>query len=217
MQNAIQWSLLFGFLVSLGFPSNLMAAEVYRAKASGAQASCYSDHYDQDTGITTWSSFSVQFGEFQFTDPPQGGGTQLLVSFYYWFDQFDSDWNWIGGTSYFSGEVPLSEGEGILERQSSATLQTNLEVYEGWGAEDPLSVEIALDWQATGERPSRSNNNWHSQSPSFLTHGHYSSVSWPAEVSGSILLDGEELISADTFCFATLESGRDGAIYIFKH
>jgi len=78
-------------------------------------------------------------------------------------------------------------------------------------------VIVNLDWTANGEESSHGQNTSHMSTPFFTVHGHSVGSSATADVSGSVLLDGTDLLSNVVWSAASVSRTREGSIEFVQY
>lgn len=190
------------------------AAEIYRVAGQGAAAGLFSYSYDPDTGLTTMADMHIQVGQIDAKQPPQYREDLLLASVYYWVDECDAEWN-CSSQNLYSGEVELSPDAVVFSRDA-VTLEVTLDLYEGWEGDDPVPLQINLTWDARGVHPFRTNGHYHILSEWEVSNRHSTYLSRDARITGTLVLEGKDLLSEGYEAAGVIESGREGYVRIAR-
>lgn len=198
-------ALLAATVVMLALPSTVLAADVYHFRGKTASASFYT--FDAASCIRT--SVALNVYESRIKSAP-GAGTETA-----WADVIIYHWNNCTSEESCSyGGANLSDGDfQVRGNLASATLNTEIELFDCFTGV-PQTVPFAITWTGVGEVESgRSHSSYHY--PGYRYTSHSDGQSRYAAVSGSITIDGVNLI-AGAESNGSLTSSRSGSVTIQK-
>jgi hypothetical protein len=185
------------------------AATVYHITDLGAGV--YFSNLDE-TGCV-WTNVFVEFGEGTNGSPPHPSPQPTLAYMYV------TQWDWCQGQYliYAQTNPPATLPEGaaqVATNLKSASLNARVELVDIDTGSPVTTADVSLNWTATKESPTRSNNHTHFQSPAGIANVHTRSVSQSADASGSVLVEGVNVTpSPGEGC---IESQMDGLVQIYR-
>jgi hypothetical protein len=188
-------------LVSLSIP--VLAATTEKYKVKGESASAY--FYQSDDCNSTFVGISA-YNDIA-KDAPGAPTSQKQASAYY------SNYNYCtGGGSFAYGSV-TDPNFTMSNSLRSATLNSTITVYDS-NSGTSKNLDVALTWTGTGDTY-RGHNSSHYQGPGYTSNYRYAGSYRDAEVSGSVTLDGTNIIT-NLSNDATLGSYNNGSVTITR-
>ncbi|MBW4486817.1 MAG: hypothetical protein KME12_03390 [Trichocoleus desertorum ATA4-8-CV12] len=188
-------------VLSLALPA-AAASDTYRVKGESASASFSTSDNCSYTGVSISGYNNVSR-----TEP--GAPTaqnQAFVSYYtynYCTDSYSSG-------SGFSSDVNFNSSSAL----QSASLTGTIPVYD-YSTDSTKTLNVNLTWTGTGDL-ARGRSSYHYHSPGYTSNSRYTGAYRDAEVSGSINLDGTNLIANLSNDYAGLNSSTSGGVTITK-
>jgi len=194
-------------LASLSLPA-MAATEKYQVKGQSASASFYQI-------VDECTSTSVYVSAFDnLTKDAPGAPTAQKQAYldYYRFNACTGQSSYGYGSSSDATFKPNAQ-------LSSATLTGNFTVTEySFPTEDPQdttkTAQVSLTWTGTGDIY-RGNSHSHYQGPGFISNSRYTGAYRDAQVSSTVLLDGNNLISG-LESYGSLNSSNSGYLQITR-
>jgi hypothetical protein len=194
-------------LASLSLPA-MAATEKYQVKGQSANAGFY-----QVADECTSTSVYVSAFDNLTKDAPGAPTAQKQAYLdYYSFNACTGQSTYGYGTSSDATFKPNTQ-------LSSATLTGTFTLTEyPFGTEDPQgttkTAQVSLTWTGTGDTY-RGNSHSHYQGPGFISNSRYTGTYRDAQVSGTVLLDGKNLISG-LESYGSLNSSNSGYLQITR-
>lgn len=167
-------------VLSLSLPA--MAATTNKVQIKGENATAGFYQYDgcNSTDVYVFAGNNVTKSE------PGAPASQKQASIYY------SNYNYCNGTGSY-GYGSSDNATITIDQLKSATLKGTFTVNDE-ASGTSKTVNVALNWTGTGDT-SRGNNHSHFQGPGYSSNYRSIGAYRQAEVSGSVTLDGTNLIS----------------------
>jgi hypothetical protein len=196
MKKAIAGAVLS--VLSLSLPA--LAANVERYQVKGQSASAYFSKYDN----CGYSSVSVDAFTNR-TKEEQGAPTEQMGAYLYYYNN-----NYCTGT-YSSGYGYSPNANFTINNNlNSASLTGTFSVYD-YSSGTTKTVDVKVNWTGTDDYSSNSKSSDTYQTPDFLVRSSYKGDSRSAQVSGSAILDGIDLIANTSYSSGTLRSIKSGS------
>ncbi len=194
-------------VLSLSIPAVAATTDTFQFKGQSAYAS-----FSQYDGCNS-TSVNVYAFDNVTRSAPGAPTSQKEASLYY------SNYNYCNGTgSYGYGSSPKATftSDNSLK---SATLNGTFTVNDYQSGNDNSSgttktVDVALTWTGTGDT-FRGNSHSHSQGPGYTSNYRSVGAYRDAQVSGSVTLDGTNLIS-NLSSYGSLNSSNSGSVQISR-
>ncbi|WP_341527999.1 hypothetical protein WKK05_01170 [Nostoc sp. UHCC 0302] len=189
-------------VLSLTTVPALAAAQKYTVKGENASASFY--QYDDNCSYT-----NVYVSAFNnITKSTPSAPTSQQGSYL----SYDSYNYCTGAYSYGSGfsDTPTFT---IANSLQSATLNGTYTVFDYYSGTSKTAV-VDLTWTSTGNTY-RGNSHSHYQRPGYISNYRTKSTSSEAQVTGSITIDGTNII-ANLPSYGFLSSSNDGSLTVYK-
>ncbi len=202
MKRAIAGAVLS--VLSLSLPAIAATTDTYRFKGENASAS-----FSQYDGCNSNSVYVSAYTNIT-KDGPGAPAEQTGAYLYY------SNYNYCTGTgSYGYGSSPNATFT-IKNSLDSATLNGTFTVNDySSGSQTTKTVDVALTWTGTGDT-SRGNYRSHVQGPGYTSIYRSVGASRDAQASGSVTLDGTNLIANLPNTYTTLSSSNNGYVQITR-
>lgn len=206
MKRAISISGALLTILSFSLPAMAATTEKFQVKGQNASASFYQSDDCSSSGVSVWAADSVS------RSAPGAPTSEKGANVSYW----NSNWC-TGKYSYGYGYAPNVTFT-ANNQLSSASLKGTFKVDE-YSSENPDSttaktVDVALNWTGTGET-FRGHSSSHYQWMGGMSHSRYVGSYRTADVSGSVTMDGKNLI-ANLPGFGDLNSSSSGSMQITK-
>jgi hypothetical protein len=190
-------------LALLGISLPAVATTSNKFQIRGQMADAY--FYKSDD--CNYTSFGVFASDSVSKSQPGAPTAQKGAYIYY------SQYNWCTGEgSYgdgFANEVEFSSNNSL----NSATLNGTFSLND-YSAGTTKTVDVALTWTGSGDI-FRGNSHSHYQSSAFTSNYRYKGSYREAQVSGSVTLDGQSLLS-DLSSSASLSSSNSGSVEVIR-
>ncbi len=188
-------------ILSLSLPAVASTTNKFQVKGQTANAYFYQSDDCNYTSVGVFASDNV-------TKNSPGAPTSQKGAYLYY-----SNYNFCNGeSSYgdgFSPNVTFSSNNSL----NSATLNGAIAIND-YSSGTTKTVDVALTWTGTGDTY-RGNSHSHNQGPGFTSNYRYVGSYRDAQVSGSVTLDGKNLI-ANLTSYASLNSSNSGSIEIVR-
>lgn len=184
-------------VLSLSLPAMAATTTRYQVKGQNANASFYQYDGCNSTDLYVFAADSVT------KDAPGAPTSQKEANIYY------SNYNYCTGTGSY-GYGSSQNATFTTKQLDSASLNGTFTVTEFSGDTSGTSktLNVALTWTGTGDTY-RGNSHSHFQGPGYSSNSRYVGAYRDAQVSGSVTLDGKNLISNLT-SYASLNSSTSG-------
>lgn len=188
-------------VLSLSLPA-AAASDTYQFKGESAYGSFYQYDNCSYTGL-----HASAYGGISRNEPgAPTAQTQAYLSYY--------SYNFCTGSyssgSGFSSDVNFSSSPSL----NSASLSGAIPVYD-YSTGSERTVNVDLKWVGTGDI-ARGRNSYHYQSPSYSSISRSTGSYRDAAISGSVTLDGTNLIAGSSNSSASLASSTSGGVTITK-
>ncbi|HAX88884.1 MAG TPA: hypothetical protein DCY91_22135 [Cyanobacteria bacterium UBA11370] len=191
-------------LTVLAFSLPAVAVTTNKFMVKGQTA--YADFYQQNDECT-YSSVGIFASDNVSKSGPGAPTPQKGANVYY------STYNWCTGEgSYsdgFASDVTFTSDNGL----KSATLNGTVTLTD-YSSGATKTVNVALTWTGTGDTY-RGNSHSRYQGPGFASSYRYNGSYRDAQVSGSVTMDGKNLIS-NLSSYASLSSSNSGSVEIIR-
>jgi hypothetical protein len=182
-------------VLSLSLPA--IAATTTKSQVKGQNASANFYQYDVCNSSTVYVSAYNNI-----TKDSPGAPTEQLRAYLNYYN-----YNYCTGT-YSSGYGSSSSANFTIDnRLDSATLNGTFTLYD-YSSGTTKTADVALTWKGVGDTFSGKSNSTY-QTPTSTTRYRFNGDSRDAEVSGSITLDGTNLIT-NTSTYGSLSSSKSG-------
>ncbi|WP_250122357.1 hypothetical protein [Chroococcidiopsis sp. CCMEE 29] len=193
MKTAIAGAVLTA--LSLSLPAIAATTNKFHVKGQNVSANFY--QYDDCNSTNVYVSAYNNI-----TKDSPGAPTEQLGAYLDYYN-----YNYCTGTySYVSGSSS-SANFTIDNRLDSATLNGTFTLYD-YSSRTPKTADVALTWKGVGDTSS-GKSNYTYQTPTSTIRSRSNGESRDAEVSGSITLDGTNLIT-NTSNYGYLSSSKSG-------
>lgn len=136
---------------------------------------------------------------------------------------FYSSYDWCTGESrYGNGETAeaVIRGSGVASLRAQATVPLQVCYYDPVTWEQICvegNADVDLDWAANGEQSTHGLNTRHVSTPSFSLRSHSVGSTATADVTGSLVIDGSDLVPAATWSAGGLSRVREGSIEFIRY
>ena len=185
-------------VLSLSLPA--LAANVERYQFKGQNASAYFSKYDN----CSFSSISVYAFTSRTKDNPGAPTEQMGADLYYY------NYNYCNGT-YSSGYGSSPNANFTINNNlNSASLTGTFSVYD-YSSGTNKTVDVNLNWTGTDDYSSNSKNNNTYQTPTSIIRYSFKGDFRQAQVLGSAILDGTDLIANTSDSYGYLNSSKSGS------
>jgi hypothetical protein len=167
-----------------------------------------------DCGYPYFDVYAVD--EMSAQGPGQPEQNHYMALFYSTYDSCAME------SIYVYGEATdaLIQGSAVRSLHGEATIPVQV-CTDNWVTNVHICVDdvvvLNLDWTASGEESSHGQTTSHMSTPYFSVHSHSVGSSSIADVSGSILLGGTDLLSNVSWSAASISRTREGSIGFVQH
>jgi hypothetical protein len=158
--------------------------------------------------------YAIEQTNAQGPGKPEGGHS--LAVFY-------SSYDWCTGESrYGFGETADADirGSGVASLRARATVPLQVCYYDPMTYQEICVEGIAdvdLDWAANGEQSTHGLNTRHASTPSFSLRSHSVGSTATADVTGSLVIDGSDIVPTATWSAGGLSRVREGSIELIRY
>lgn len=185
-------------VLSFSLPALAAAPEKFQFRGENASASFY--RYD---GCSS-SSISVYAFTNRTKDGPGAPTEQMGADLYYY------NYNYCNGT-YSSGYGSSPNANFTIDNKlNSASLTGTFSVYD-YSSGTNKTVDVKVNWTGTDDYSSNSKSNYTYQTPTSITDYSSRGDFRQAQVSGSAILDGTDLIANTSDSYGSLNSSKSGS------
>jgi hypothetical protein len=185
-------------VLSLSLPALAAAPEKFQFRGENASASFY--RYD---GCSS-SSISVYAFTNRTKDGPGAPTEQMGADLYYY------NYNYCNGT-YSSGYGSSPNANFTIDNKlNSASLAGTFSVYD-YSSGTNKTVDVKVNWTGTDDYSSNSKSHYTYQTPTSITRYSSRGDFRQAQVSGSAILDGTDLIANTSDSYGYLNSSKSGS------
>lgn len=186
-------------VLGLSLPAMAAVTNKYQFKDKNAYASFYTYDGCSSTGVNVSAYNNIV------KDGP-GAPTSQIVAYLDYYN-----YNYCTGT-YSSGSGSSPNVNFTVDNAlKSASLNGTIAVYD-YSSGTTKTADVALTWTATENYSSSSKSSYTYQTPTTISRYRSKGDSSDAQVSGSVMLDGVNIIANQSSSYGSLNSSKSGTL-----